>query len=117
MLFVAKSRESIIQVNHVEGPPDLIVELVAAKSFTRDWQDKCLDYEKAGVREYWVVDKRTGRMEVYALDRSGAYRAVAEKDGRFSSVVLPGFFIRPKWVLGGPLVSRRSALRELGVKG
>ena len=117
MLFVAKARETVLLPNHCEGPPALVIEVVAPESFTRDWRDKYIDYEAAGVREYWIIDRTAGRVEAYSLGKGGKYRLVEERDGKLASAVLPGFHLRPKWVVGGAPPSRRSALCELGVKG
>ena len=50
LFFVATARANIIQRNHIEGAPDLIVEIVSPDSLARDWRDKYLEYEAMGVR-------------------------------------------------------------------
>lgn len=115
LLFVSKSRESIILRNHVEGAPDLIIEVVSPESVVRDWRDKYLDYERAGVGEYWVIDRTNHRIELYRLAKNGKYRLVEEIEGKIVSEVVPGFFLRPKWVLGTRLPALASVLRELGI--
>src|SRR5437763_6718015 len=40
VLFIAASRAKIIETNHVEGAPDLIMEVVSPDSVSRDWRDK-----------------------------------------------------------------------------
>lgn len=113
--FVARAREAILQQNHIEGAPDLIIELVSPESVVRDWREKYLDYERAGVREYWVIDPANRRMEVYRLARNGKYQLVEEVEGKIGSEVLRGFYLRPKWVLGSRPPSLVSVLRELGI--
>jgi Uma2 family endonuclease len=117
VLFVSKLREGILRPNHVEGAPDLIVEVVSPESVVRDWREKYTEYARAGVREYWVIDRFNDRVECYALARGGKYEAIPEMDGKLTSNVLPGLYLRTKWLLRRVLPSRRSVLRELGVKG
>jgi len=55
LLFVAKARTEIIHERHVEGAPDLVIEIVSPDSVVRDWREKYFEYEAAGVQEYWVI--------------------------------------------------------------
>jgi len=116
LLFVSKARVEIILKNHVEGPPDLIIEVVSPESLTRDWREKYLEYERAGVREYWVIDRVAERFEVYRLGADGKYAVVPEVDGKVTSKVITGFYLRTKWVLGGKRPNVFAALKEFGVK-
>lgn len=110
-----KSRSRIIEPTRIEGPPDLIMEVVSPDSVARDWQQKYIEYAKAGVKEYWVIDRLSGQMEAYTL-KAGKYVRIEEKDGRIASVILPGFYLRPNWVLGSWATSRRAAAKELGIQ-
>lgn len=124
--FVSKEREHFLKPNHLEGPPDLIAEIVSPESEARDWREKYLEYEAAGVREYWVIDPASQHAELYVLtaeppaEGEGAgekrYRRVLEKDGVLASVVLPGFFVRIAW-LWQPHPQIPDALHELGLLG
>ena len=38
-----------------EGPPDFIIEIMSDSSQKRDLEEKKAEYEKAGVKEYWIV--------------------------------------------------------------
>jgi Uma2 family endonuclease len=116
LLFVSKARVEIIRPNHVEGAPDLIIELVSPESVPRDWREKYLEYERAGVREYWVIDRVAGRFEVYRLSADGRYEVVPEVDGKIISKAIAGFYLRAKWVIGDRRPAVFTALRELGVK-
>jgi Uma2 family endonuclease len=49
--------------SHIEGPPDLIVEVLSPGTAAKDLRDKKALYERAGVREYLVVDP----LEHYAI--------------------------------------------------
>ena len=115
LLFVAKDRTEILHPNHVEGAPDLIVEIVSPESVSRDWREKYLEYETGGVREYWVIDPLAKRAEAYTISEDGRYRALAEVEGKIASVVPPGFYIRPQWLWQRPLPKVVDALRKMGI--
>jgi Uma2 family endonuclease len=55
------------------GAPDLIVEVLSPSTARTDRLVKFGAYERAGVREYWLVDPRTRSVEVYALSEDGTY--------------------------------------------
>ncbi len=123
ILFVAKARLAIIQTNHIEGAPDLVMEIVSPDSPARDWRDKYLEYEAAGVREYWVIDPLAEQMEAYALGEDGHYARIDEterlrafgKDDAIHLTVLPGFYLKPAWLWQDPLPKVVEVLRELKV--
>jgi Uma2 family endonuclease len=114
--FLTKDRLSLIQPTYLDGPPDLVIEIVSPDSVARDWREKFLDYESAGVREYWIVDPLMEKLEASRLV-GGTFEQIAEIDGRVASEVLPRFFLRPKWLWQEPLPKVRDVLRELGVLG
>jgi Uma2 family endonuclease len=115
VLFVAKQRAAILLPTHAEGAPDLIMEIVSPDSTARDWREKYLIYEKAGVGEYWIIDPTTRRVEAYSAKKGRKYAPIEEAAGRLNSLVIPGFFIRPEWLFGRGLVKKSVALKELGV--
>jgi len=124
--FVAKDRVGLIRHTHLEGPPDLAVEIVSPDSEARDWREKYLEYEAAGVREYWVIDPASSHMEAYSLvaqDSQAAeppaahYRRLPEDHGVITSSVLPGFRLRVAWLWPETRVKVLEALSELGVPG
>ena len=96
----------------IDGVPDLIMEVVASGSEARDWRDKYLIYQDAGVREYWIIDTSSQHVEAYALSR-GTFRRIPDDLGRLESRALSGFFLRPKWLLMRPTPSSLSTLKLL----
>src|SRR5688572_29090904 len=38
------------------GPADICIGIVSPESIDRDFGKKFIEYEKAGVREYWILD-------------------------------------------------------------
>jgi Uma2 family endonuclease len=115
LLFVANSRLHLVHENHFEGPPDLVVEIVSPDSLARDWREKYLEYQAAGVREYWVIDPMSQHAEMYALGDDGAYQRIDKPDGTVASVVLPGLVLKLAWLWPSSRPKLAAALAELGV--
>lgn len=53
----------------IEGPPDLVVEILSPGTAGRDLVLKRELYERAGVPEYWIVDPKSRSVEVLHLER------------------------------------------------
>jgi Uma2 family endonuclease len=67
LLMIHRSRESIIEVHAVVGPPDLVVEVLSPSSIKRDRVMKLHSYARFGVPEYWIVDPLNVTLEKYVL--------------------------------------------------
>jgi len=55
------------------GAPDLIVEVLSPSTLKYDWNYKFNLYERAGVREYWIVDPKPKKVNVFLLQPDGKY--------------------------------------------
>jgi len=73
VLFVDAGRAPRPGAADFTGAPDLIVEVLSPSTARTDRLVKFGAYERAGVREYWLVDPRTRSVEVYALSEDGTY--------------------------------------------
>jgi Uma2 family endonuclease len=127
VFFVCKDRLHLLRATHFEGTPDLVVEIVSPDSQARDWREKYLEYEAAGVREYWVIDPMAEHVEVYFLTAPSAetgqppatarYLRIEEKDGVIASEALRGLGLRIAWLWPATRPKALEALRQLGVVG
>jgi len=115
LVFVSKGRTDSIREKHIEGAPDLVVEIVSDDSAERDWRQKVIDYEQAGISEYWIIDPLTQQVEVLRLSEVGRYEPAQLVDGAYHSKVAPGFWFRPEWLWQEPMPSVIELLRKLGV--
>lgn len=59
-----------VKDNHIEGAPDLVVEVLSPSTARNDRITKLFAYEKAGVREYWIVSPSEKSVTVY-IQRDG----------------------------------------------
>ena len=51
----------------IYGAPDLVVEVLSSGTARNDKRDKKATYERCGVREYWIVDPVSLRVDQYLL--------------------------------------------------
>lgn len=93
IIFVLNENKSIIQEKNIVGTPDLLVEIVSKGSISRDYLEKKNDYEKFGVKEYWIVDSMNQSIWVYSLNEEGKYElhSHAESEQTATSKLLEGF--------------------------
>ena len=73
VLFITSKRTPRRGAVRFTGAPALIVEVLSRSTARTDKVVKFTAYERAGVREYWLVDPRTRSVEVYSLSEKGAY--------------------------------------------
>jgi Uma2 family endonuclease len=116
ILFIAQEHLDRLKEMYLDGPADLVVEIVSPESMARDRGEKFYEYEKGGVREYWLIDPQRRRAEFYRLGEEGWYQLVpVDEEGVFRSGVVSGFWLKPGWLWEEPLPSVLDVLRELGV--
>ncbi len=115
LLFVTTDHLDRFKSTHLDGPADLVVEIVSPDSDARDRGDKFLEYEGAGIPEYWLIDPLRQDAAFYQLDPQGRYqRGALDAGGLYRSRVVPGFWLRVDWLWQRPLPPVTEALRQIG---
>jgi len=70
-VFVVCDEAKTFGRKYCKGAPDFVIEVMSESSEGKDLYDKKRWYEKAGVKEYWVVSR--DRLYVYRLGSNGCY--------------------------------------------
>jgi Uma2 family endonuclease len=91
IVVVLRAHADRIGAQVIDGPPDLVVEILSPGTARRDLGVKRATYERAGVSEYWIVDPKRQAVEVLVLDR-GTYASGGHfgRSDVSSSRLLPG---------------------------
>lgn len=94
LLVVTNDQREILTKRNVRGAPALVIEILSESSSVRDKRSKRALYERAGVREYWIVDPDNDCIFVYRLERPGRFRVPETFDAAAETLatpLLPGF--------------------------
>jgi Uma2 family endonuclease len=68
LLFVAQTNLERLKETYLDGPADLVVEIVSPEGVGRDRGVKFYEYAQGGVPEYWLIDPQTEWAEFYRLE-------------------------------------------------
>ncbi len=113
ILFVANENLSKIKPTFLDGGADMAVEIVSPESFGRDRGEKFLEYEAAGIKEYWLIDYERKQAEFYRLDANGRYQLSAIENGIYQSEIVRDFWLKVEWLWTLP--NELEVLKELKV--
>lgn len=91
IIFVSKERKGIITDLNIEGPPDMVVEILSPATEERDLILKKKLYATFGVKEYWIVDPVDKSVKLFNLGEEGYMEVKTENTLR--SFLLNGFEI------------------------
>jgi Uma2 family endonuclease len=118
ILFVSRARQSIIAENEVTEAPDLVIEILSGSTAEYDRGVKREQYDRAGVRELWLIDPYGPAGTQFYQRQGEALVEVAPVDGIIHSLALPNFKLRVAWLWPdekGELPNSVAVLKELGV--
>lgn len=103
LLFVSSERLDAVKRNYMDGPPDLVIEVVSPSDSATQILQKRVEYEQIGVRELWIIDQPKKRLSVCDLGSDG-YFVEREIDGPvLIAKTVPGFRIQVDWLWCEPL--------------
>lgn len=113
LLFVANEHLERVKKTHLDGPADLAIEIVSPESIGRDRGDKFYEYARGGVPEYWLLDYEMEWAEFYQLQGQRYHLVMEGHEGKYTSAVLPGFWLDIEWLWQDPLPPVREIARIL----
>ena len=71
LLLISAGRADIIMERNIQGPPDLVVEIISP---TRGHWDRIIKhrlYARHGIPEFWLIDPEAKKVEVMRLGEEG----------------------------------------------
>ncbi len=94
----------------LEGPADLVIEVLSPATRDYDMGEKRDAYASGGVPEYWIIDLMQQRLLV---DRPAGTRVAEMMSGLYASPMLGGCAIDVSWFWQRPLPDVQECLRRI----
>jgi Uma2 family endonuclease len=114
ILFISNQNLARLNTNYMEGPADLVIEVISEESRMRDKKIKFKEYEKAGIKEYWLIDPYNKVANFYLL-KENKYQKIEPKQNIYHSEVIKNFWLNINWLFEDPLPKVIDVLRELSI--
>jgi Uma2 family endonuclease len=77
----------------INGPPDLVIEIMSPSNSRRELFLKFQYYLEAGVREYWVIDPEEKKVQVHIYENDHYLSTAYRENAVIALAVLPGLEI------------------------
>jgi len=94
LVVVQADQQKIWTKRYVKGAPAIVIEILSPSTRRRDRGVKRALYERAGAREYWIVDPNHDAITVHVLVK-GRFEKIellrARDEDVLSTDILPGF--------------------------
>jgi len=114
VMFLLQEHLNRLRSTYLEGPADLVVEIISPESVGGDRGEKFLEYEAGGVPEYWLIDPQRQQAEFYQLGPDERYHPVfPDEAGRYHAQTVAGFWLQVSWLWQDPLPSPVRAVAEI----
>jgi Uma2 family endonuclease len=114
LLFLSTEHIDRATPTYLDGPADMVLEVVSPESIDRDYRVKLAEYEAAGIPEYWIVNPMRREARFYELGADGRYHpGRVSEDGIYTSPTVPGFRMRVSWLWQRPIPILVAALADL----
>ena len=91
ILFISNDRLNIKLQKYVDGAPDFIIEVLSKGTLSRDVKDKYLEYERFGVKEYWIMNPNSIETSEFYYLEEGKYKPFYPDNNIIHSKVITGF--------------------------
>lgn len=105
LLLVTTDQLHILTEQHVKGVPALVVEILSRGTKKVDEKIKRDLYDRAGVREYWLIDPGAKRIAIHARSQARLrlrHDLLAERSDILTTPLLAGFALALSDYFGAP---------------
>jgi Uma2 family endonuclease len=115
ILFISKANLGKLNSIYLDGPADLVVEIISPESERKDREEKFSEYQQAGIKEYWLIDPYKKQADFYVLEK-GTFNKKEPKKGIYYSRIVEGFWLDVNWLFKEPLPNVQRTIIKIGGK-
>lgn len=87
LIILLNENLHLIGKDGIDGAPDVVIEILSQNK-AYDTKRKRALYEKAGVKEYFMIDPENKKTTLLTLNNSGLYEQTYEENGELNSAIL-----------------------------
>lgn len=115
IIFISTSQSHRLRKNYLDGAADLVIELISPGTERQDRSTKFLEYQQAGVQEYWIIDGVRRVAQFYQLDAEGYYQQILpDEKGVYYCTAITDLWLNVEW-LWQPYPSEFFIYKEWGL--
>jgi Uma2 family endonuclease len=92
IVYVSNERKRFVLAKYIDGPPDIVIEVLSPATRRMDLVRKRALYARSGIAEYWIIDPERRTLEMHRLE-NGMYQVIASEQGVYRSVVISGLSV------------------------
>lgn len=107
VFFVSRSNPGKVEEVIFNGVPDLIVEVISPTMVRHDKITKFVDYERFGVKEYWILDLQKKKYNFYRNIR-GKFKERVPEEGIYKCKEIKEFYVKREWLKAEKYWSERN---------
>lgn len=100
--YLSVANENRVSGGRVNGPMDLVVEVLSSSTRSYDRGEKLAAYQAGRVPEIWLIDEQNRRFEAHVL-RGDSYERAELSTGVWASPTVAGLKLDVSWLWRRPL--------------
>jgi Uma2 family endonuclease len=112
LMYISNANLPRLHKTFLEGPADLVVEVISPGTAAIDRGEKFDEYRQGGVKEYWLIDPLRKQAEFYQL-KSDQFHPLPIEGDIVRSNLLTGLWLNVNWLWERPAVL--SVLKQWGL--
>jgi Uma2 family endonuclease len=112
VMVIRDDNASELTQNALVGPADICIEVVSPESASRDYGEKLIEYEQAGVREYWIIDPLRQRCQFNRLV-SEVYTPIQPENDAYQTPLLPRLSVHVPMLWHDPLPNLAAIMQSV----